>query len=120
MVAEVEEPVVHCFQELVEAWAEVEVQRQKGGIGGAGGGEDMPADAGAGEPGFELGLSMLLSGRGGAIVPNKMEANCLAEPACGVLSSSSSSSELSMTDHSSSSLDFALRRLGTGAGSGRA
>ena len=63
---------------------------------------------------------MLLSGRGGAIVPNRIDARCFAEPACGPLSSSSSSSELSRTDHSSSSAGLDLVRLGAETGSGKA
>jgi hypothetical protein len=57
------------------------------------------------------------SGLGGAIVPNKIEARCLAEPPPGRSSSSSLSSSLSdpAADHSSSSgrrRDWAPVKLG--------
>ena len=52
------------------------------GIGGGGGGLAMRSLPGAGEFGPEavVGLSMAESGRGGAIVPKRIEASCFAEP----------------------------------------
>lgn len=75
-----------------------------GGIGGAEGGADgVDGLPNAGD--LEL-SSIADNGLGGAMVPNSMEANCLALPPVG-LSSLSSSEELSpvesTTDHSSSS-----------------
>ena len=79
------------------------------GIGGAGGGGDIAAPVlGVGGAGL-VGVSGFLSsiadrGLGGAIVPNKIDASCLALPPVGLSVSSSSSDEVeSTTDHSSSS-----------------
>jgi len=83
------------------------------GIGGGGGGEP-----GAGELGFEV-LSIADIGRGGAMVPKRMEARCFALPPPGGWSSSSSSSLDSTTDQSSSSVGLARERP-EGWGSGRA
>lgn len=74
------------------------------GIGGGGGGEP-----GAGEFGFEV-FSIADIGRGGAIVPKRIEARCFALPPPGGWSSSSSSSLDSTTDQSSSSVGFARER----------
>lgn len=83
-----------------------------GGGGGAGGGA-TPAPKGTwgadGVDGLAVGdlaVSMALRGRGGAMVPKRMEASCLALPPVGRASSSeeeSGSSLESTTDHSSSS-----------------
>lgn len=65
------------------------------GIGGAGGGGALGVD-GLPNPG-DLAFwssSIALKGRGGAMVPNSMLANCLADPPVGRSSSSSSLSEL--------------------------
>ena len=53
----------------------------------------------------DLALSIALSGLGGAMLPNRIEASCLALPPVGRSSSSSEecSSLESTTDHSSSS-----------------
>ena len=79
------------------------------GIEGAGGGGDIAAPVlGVGGAGL-VGVSGFLSsiadrGLGGAIVPNKIDASCLALPPVGLSVSSSSSDEVeSTTDHSSSS-----------------
>lgn len=48
-------------------------------------------------------LSIEDNGRGGAIVPNKIEARCLAPPCVGASSSSEDESSESTTDQSSSS-----------------
>jgi hypothetical protein len=57
-------------------------------------------------------------GRGGAMVPKRMEARCFALPPPGGWSSSSSSSLDSTTDQSSSSDGFARERPeGWGSGS---
>ena len=79
------------------------------GMGGAGGGGDIAAPVlGVGGAGL-VGVSGFLSsiaerGLGGAIVPNKIDASCLALPPVGLSASSSSSDEVeSTTDHSSSS-----------------
>jgi hypothetical protein len=69
------------------------------GIGGGGG---MPA-GGAGLAAGESLLSIEDNGRGGAIVPNKIEARCLAPPCVGASSSSEDESSESTTDQSSSS-----------------
>jgi hypothetical protein len=82
------------------------------GIGGGGGGEP-----GAGELGFEV-FSIADIGRGGAMVPKRIEARCFALPPPGGWSSSSSSSLDSTTDQSSSSEGFARERP-AGWGSGR-
>ena len=83
----------------------------EGGIGGAvggGGGAEPEATGVDGLPtAGDLGLSSMADrGRGGAIVPKRIEASCFALPPVG-LSSPSPSEELSsvesMTDHSSSS-----------------
>ncbi|GAM88810.1 hypothetical protein ANO11243_068440 [Dothideomycetidae sp. 11243] len=92
------------------------------GIGGGGGGADGLACAG--EAGVEPDpVFMLDSGRGGAIVPNKIDARCLALPPPGRPPSFSSSSddddESSTTDQSSSSLGAARVRAGAAEGSGR-
>lgn len=52
------------------------------GIGGGGGGLATRSLPGAGEFGPEAvaGLSIAERGRGGAIVPNRIDASCLAEP----------------------------------------
>src|SRR5690242_19786141 len=68
---------------------------------GMGGGGGIPA--GAGVWAGESLLSIDDSGRGGAIVPNKMEAKCLAPPCVGASSSSEDESSESTTDQSSSS-----------------
>lgn len=83
------------------------------GMGGAGGASKDPgigggggASCGTGVEGFESVLSMAESGRGGAMVPKRIEASCLALPApVGALDSESDSSSLSepAADHSSSS-----------------
>jgi hypothetical protein len=83
------------------------------GMGGGGGGEP-----GAGELGFEFVFSMADIGRGGAIVPKRMDARCFALPPPEGWSSSSSSSLDSTTDQSSSSEGFARERP-EGWGSGR-
>jgi hypothetical protein len=80
----------------------------KPGIGGGGGAEvdsNAPGAGGASCTGVAGLLSMLESGRGGAMVPKRMEASCLADPPPGRSSSSSSLSSLSdpAADHSSSS-----------------
>lgn len=77
------------------------------GMAGAGGGEDGAFDVGT------VGLiglsddflsSIADSGRGGAMVPNSIEASCLALPPVGFSASSSSSEdEVESTPHSSSS-----------------
>ena len=79
------------------------------GIEGSGGGGDKAAPVlGVGGAGL-VGVSGFLSsiadrGLGGAIVPNKIDASCLALPPVGLSVSSSSSDEVeSTTDHSSSS-----------------
>ena len=74
----------------------------------------------AGEPGPETGLSIADKGRGGAIVPNRIDASCLALPPCGLPSSSLSSSLDSSTDQSSSSAGLDLVLLGAAVGSGSA
>lgn len=84
------------------------------GMGGGGGGE-----AGEGDVGLESLFSMADIGRGGAMVPNRIDASCLALPPVGPWSSSSSSSLDSTTDQSSSSEGLARERP-EGAGSGRA
>ena len=80
-----------------------------GGGGGADSGELMACDdgvkglSGAGDFGLS---SMADNGRGGPMVPKRIEARCLALPLSGRSSSSPSLSELSeesTTDHSSSS-----------------
>ncbi len=77
-----------------------------GGGAGAAGGEPTCCAGEAGEIG-DLGLSSMADiGRGGPIVPKRIEARCLALPLSGRSSSSASFSELSdesTTDHSSSS-----------------
>lgn len=100
------------------------------GIGGGGGGGATGVSlvegglamrpAFAGEPGPEVGLSMAERGRGGAIVPKRMDASCLALPPCGLSSSSLSSSLESRTDQSSSSAGLDRDLLGADTGSGRA
>lgn len=76
-----------------------------------------PALLGAGEAGFES----VPMGRGGPMVPKRMEASCFALPPVGAESSSSSSlSDDSTTDQSSSSEEgLRDRRLEAGPGSGR-
>lgn len=77
-----------------------------------------PALLGAGDAGFES----VPRGRGGPMVPNRMEASCFALPPVGAESSSSSSlSEDSTTDQSSSSEEGLRPRRPpvAGAGSGR-
>ena len=74
------------------------------GIGGGGGGEP-----GAGELGFEV-FSIADMGRGGAMVPKRIDARCFALPPPVGWSSSSSSSLDSTTDQSSSSDGFARER----------
>lgn len=83
-----------------------------GGGGPGGGGGAVPAGIGggggipAGGAGVEAGESLLSiddRGRGGAIVPNKMEARCWAPPFVGFSSSSEDESSESTTDQSSSS-----------------
>jgi hypothetical protein len=81
------------------------------GIGGGGGGGADGLDSNA--PGIDApsctGVEGLLSiadkGRGGAMVPNRIDARCLAEPPVGGSASSSLESSFSdsATDHSSSS-----------------
>ena len=81
------------------------------GIGGGGGGgpseldSKAPAINGLSCTGVEGLLSIADNGRGGAIVPNRIDAKCLAEPPVGAFPSSSLDSSLSdsATDHSSSS-----------------
>lgn len=80
------------------------------GMGGGGGGAD---ELGSKAPGIDgpscTGVDGLLSiadnGRGGAMVPKRMDARCLADPPVGASSPSSLESSLSdsATDHSSSS-----------------
>ena len=91
-----------------------------GGGGGAAAAGDVTSglltagDCGAGD-------SMADIGRGGAIVPNRMDASCLALPPLGRSSSSSDeSSDDSTTDQSSSSFGAARVRAGAADGSGRA
>lgn len=91
-----------------------------GGGGGATGGEANPEDPGPGDAAAGEPVSIAESGFGGAIVPNKIDASCLALPPVGLSSSSSSSDEESTTDQSSSSLGFTVRRAETAAGSGSA
>jgi hypothetical protein len=60
----------------------------------------------AGGAGLAAGVSLLSiddNGRGGAIVPNRIEAKCLAPPCVGASSSSEDESSESTTDQSSSS-----------------
>lgn len=93
------------------------------GIGGGGGGIPVvgeltsglltAGDRGAGD-------SIADIGRGGPIVPKRIEASCFALPPVGLSSSSDSSSEDSTTDQSSSSFGAARVRAGAAAGSGRA
>lgn len=78
------------------------------GIGGAGGGEKaVSATGAAGLLGLSIDFlsSIADRGLGGAIVPNRMDASCLALPPVGLsVSSSSSEDEVeSTTDQSSSS-----------------
>lgn len=87
-----------------------------GGGGGAAGGEANPEDAG---PGDDAAGEPVSIGLGGAMVPKRIDASCLALPPVG-LSSSSSSDDESTTDQSSSSLGFTVRRAETAAGSGNA
>lgn len=80
------------------------------GIGGGGGAADGVAGlSGAGD----LGLSSIADiGRGGPIVPNRIEARCFALPRSGRSASSSSDEESALestTDHSSSSWRTRLR-----------
>lgn len=90
----------------------------KGGGGGGAGGGCVPVPNGmCGADGVDglpkplpvvvgdLAVSMALRGRGGAMVPKRMEASCLALPPTGRSSSSEEegSSLESTTDHSSSS-----------------
>jgi hypothetical protein len=83
------------------------------GIGGGGGGPVGDATAGLSARG--LLLSILESGRGGPMVPKRMEASCLALPAPAGRSSSSLESEASesTTLHSSSSGRARVRIDGT-------
>lgn len=96
------------------------------GIGGAGGGALGPvglagvsATAGDSAP-VPVGLffsSMAESGRGGPIVPKRMEARCFAEPPVGASSSSSEElSSVSITDQSSLSSVFERARVRDWAG----
>jgi hypothetical protein len=98
-------------------------------MGGGGGG--APPGAGPGDVGLlvaeagdsALGSSMAESGRGGAMVPNRMDASCLAEPPVGPSDSSSEElSEESTTDQSSVSSERPRVRVppvvGCGGGSG--
>lgn len=81
----------------------------------------MPALLGAGDEVAGDALSMADSGRGGPIVPKRIEASCLAEPPVGLSSSSEeSSAEDSAIDQSSSSTGFAVRRADCATGSGSA
>ncbi len=79
------------------------------GIAGAGGGDIGPVLGvkGAGLVGLSTDFfsSIADNGRGGAIVPNKIDARCLALPPVGLSESSSSSEDEveSTTDHESSS-----------------
>lgn len=79
------------------------------GGGGAGGGGTADSNALALSCDSCTGVAGLLSmadiGRGGAIVPNKIEANCLADPPAGGSSSSSLEASFSepAADHESSS-----------------
>lgn len=80
------------------------------GIGGGGG---MPVgEATAGLSARGLLLSIEDRGRGGAIVPNRIEANCFAPPWDGPSSSSEEESSESTTDQSSSSCLPSLRAGG--------
>jgi hypothetical protein len=81
-----------------------------GGGGGGGGGTDAldsktPGIGGPSCTGVEGLLSIADNGRGGAMVPNRIDARCLADPPVGASSPSSLESSLSdsATDHSSSS-----------------
>ena len=76
------------------------------GIGGAGGmtaGGGLRGESMAGESGAEPFDSTLARGLGGPIVPNRIDASCLAPPPGRSSSSSESSAEDSIFDHSSSS-----------------
>jgi hypothetical protein len=79
------------------------------GGGGGGGADGLGSKApGIDEPsctGVEGLLSIADNGRGGAMVPNRIDARCFAEPPVGASSPSSLESSLSdsATDHSSSS-----------------
>ena len=80
------------------------------GMGGGGNGEVGTPILGVGGPGLEgLSIDLLSSiadkGRGGAMLPKSIDANCLALPPVGFSGPSSSSDEEveSTTDHSSSS-----------------
>ena len=99
------------------------------GIGGGGGASfdgaaaaDLTAgEAGAGDPGVDdEALSMLDKGRGGAMVPKRIDARCLALPPGRSGSSSSSDEDDSAADQSSSS-SFGMVRVLAGAaiGSGK-
>lgn len=81
------------------------------GIGGGGG---IPAgdDPTAGLSARGLLLSIEDRGRGGAMVPKRMEASCLAPPCVGASSSSDEESSESTTDQSSSSCRPSLRAEG--------
>jgi len=92
-----------------------------GGGGGGGGAEPVGRGGGGGMPAGEdtAGLSargLLLSiddsGRGGAMVPKRMDASCLAPPWEGPSSSSDDESSESTTDQSSSSCLPSLRAEG--------
>lgn len=79
------------------------------GIGGGGGVPVLSIGGADGVEGLSTGVlgisfsSIAERGRGGAMVPNRMEARCLALPPVGWSISSSESSVESTTDHSSSS-----------------
>lgn len=79
------------------------------GIGGGGGVATLSVACTDGVEGLSTGVlglscsSIAERGRGGAMVPNRIEARCLALPPVGWSFSSSESSVESTTDHSSSS-----------------
>lgn len=79
------------------------------GIGGGGGAPPLSIEGADGVEGLSIGVldlsfsSIAERGRGGAMVPNRMEARCLALPPVGWSVSSSELSVESTTDHSSSS-----------------
>ena len=91
-----------------------------GGPGGGGGAEPAGIGGGGGIPAGGAGLwtgESLLSiadkGLGGAIVPNKIEAKCLAPPCEGPSSSSEDESSESTTDQSSLPCRARVRADGT-------
>lgn len=92
-----------------------------GGGGGAADGDETSAPGDltpAGDCGVGEDVSKLDSGRGGAMVPKRIEASCLALPPVGPESSSEESSSESTTDQSSSSLGTERVRAGAALGSG--